>query len=478
MVLAPNQKPGVNKTVLPLSHLNHGQQKVRDMLQQQQAKPKPAPAKPAAGPAGTFEVCEICGGYVKDKMSLRVHFFYAHKIDMPIAIFNRPSPPMICDVCKQRFWTTQGITKHKNATGHMSGVSGPISVTKPAFQPQCWICFKECENLYNHLTRFHKLGSGECMALKRCMFCGIHHSGSKKDLEAHLAKAHGVMIKPQENKAKLAPKTAATTSTTSIKGGMVRNNFCVFCSVQFADNTQLTLHCLNSHATCSTCGMVVASQVNLKSHVCRAAQPKNCHVCGKKGITGSVFIRHMKTHTKKCSVHLKRLSTAEIAKATKRRKVESSDENGDVEIIAVETKPEPEPEDIVEIISEDESEKESEEPSKGKNSSDIKEESSEPKVIPDDNETNAEKNKDEDEEEKSKGEEEKIKDEKMECDEENIAKENTEDDDGSDLKGDNCDDKMDVESDKDNIQNNEMEEDKKDEGEESETIAISPEKKI
>jgi hypothetical protein len=34
---------------------------------------------------------------------------------------------------------------------------------------------------------------------------------------------------------------------------MVRNNFCVFCSAQFPDNTKLTLHCLSVHATCKKC---------------------------------------------------------------------------------------------------------------------------------------------------------------------------------------------------------------------------------
>ncbi|KAK3086648.1 hypothetical protein FSP39_021355 [Pinctada imbricata] len=42
-----------------------------------------------------FEVCEICGGYVKDKMSLRIHFFYAHKVDLAPHLFNRGLPPLV-----------------------------------------------------------------------------------------------------------------------------------------------------------------------------------------------------------------------------------------------------------------------------------------------------------------------------------------------------------------------------------------------
>ncbi len=29
-----------------------------------------------------FEVCEICGGFVKDRDSLHIHFFWAHKVEI------------------------------------------------------------------------------------------------------------------------------------------------------------------------------------------------------------------------------------------------------------------------------------------------------------------------------------------------------------------------------------------------------------
>jgi hypothetical protein len=69
-----------------------------------------------------FEVCEICGGYVKDRMSLRIHFFYAHKIEMPAHVFSKPLAPLFCNTCNERFWTSQGFAKHKTGVKHMQNM--------------------------------------------------------------------------------------------------------------------------------------------------------------------------------------------------------------------------------------------------------------------------------------------------------------------------------------------------------------------
>jgi len=293
-----------------------------------------------------FEVCEICGGYVKDKMSLRIHFFYAHKIDMPLSVFNRDLPPLICEVCKARYWTTQGLTKHKQATRH----NAPATCKNIQIGSMCWICHQKRDNLYTHLVKFHRLSTGECMAMKRCMFCG-HLENNRKALEIHMAAAHGVIIKAEaasnpaissnnpaissnnpaisSNYKQVGPQTvvvgptkAVVNTTTKTKGGqgLVRNNFCVFCSTQFSDNTQLTLHCLGSHATCSSCGMVVAKQSDLARHVCRTMLNKTCPICNARNLRPNFYTKHLATHLKKCSVRVKRLNLKDIQQANVRVK--------------------------------------------------------------------------------------------------------------------------------------------------------------
>ncbi|OWF55230.1 MOG interacting and ectopic P-granules protein 1-like [Mizuhopecten yessoensis] len=290
------------------------------------------PAKQTAGP--TFEVCEICGGYVKDRMSLRIHFFYAHKIDIPQHVFNRDVAPLLCEVCKSRFWTTQGLSKHRLATQHSAAAPKQPSVTITG-DNTCWICHQRQANLYTHLLQFHRLSTGECMMLKRCMFCGSL-STNRKDLEIHMAAAHGVLIKGANNPPSTparpppvkqpAPKTVVVGPKTSVtttggKGsGLVRNNFCVFCCKQFADNTQLTLHCLGTHATCSSCGMVVAQNSDLKTHVCRSGSVRNCPMCGVKNLKPNAYTRHISLfHLKKCVVRLKRMSQKQIKEATRKK---------------------------------------------------------------------------------------------------------------------------------------------------------------
>ncbi|XP_069112586.1 MOG interacting and ectopic P-granules protein 1-like [Argopecten irradians] len=318
----------VNQLLLQAKGANQKQQPVK------KAQPQPVkPVKPAGGP--TFEVCEICGGYVKDRMSLRIHFFYAHKIDIPQHVFNRDMAPLLCEVCKARFWTTQGLSKHRLATQHGAGTPKQSSVTTTG-DNVCWICHQRQGNLYTHLLQFHRLSTGECMMLKRCMFCGSQ-SNNRKDLEIHMAAAHGVLIKGANNapstaarpapaKQPAAPKTVVvgpktSVTTTSGKGsGLVRNNFCVFCCKQFPDNTQLTLHCLGTHATCSSCGMVVAKNSDLKTHVCRSGSVRNCPLCGVKNLKPNAYTRHISTfHLKKCFVRVKRLSQRQIREATRRK---------------------------------------------------------------------------------------------------------------------------------------------------------------
>lgn len=271
-----------------------------------------------------FEVCEICGGYVKDRMSLRIHFFYAHKIEMPAHVFSKPLAPLFCNICNERFWTSQGFTKHKTSAKHLNTVKQNASATN-----QCWICHQKPENLYSHLHKFHRLTTGECMALKRCMFCGTL-SQSRKELELHMAATHGVLIKGEESKGststpvssviKPQPQSSAATKNLSTvvtggSSGMVRNNFCVFCSSQFQDNTKLTLHCLSVHATCKKCGMVVNKMTDLARHVCKMSS-KTCNICGLKNLKPAGLLKHLESHTKPCSVALKRLSPSQINIAT------------------------------------------------------------------------------------------------------------------------------------------------------------------
>lgn len=89
----PKVRPGMTPVLVPMGPVNQSVamkphvptvgEMLRQQKQQQVVVNRPVAPKPSApsGQQAGFEVCEICGGYVKDRMSLQIHFFYAHKVD-------------------------------------------------------------------------------------------------------------------------------------------------------------------------------------------------------------------------------------------------------------------------------------------------------------------------------------------------------------------------------------------------------------
>lgn len=295
---------------------------VRQMIQQQkQNSPRPQ-GKEMSG----FEVCELCGGYVKDRQALRIHFYYAHKVEMPQTIFNRPCPPLTCDVCQSKFWTTQGLSKHKTTLRHYSHVANSARTPTPTHK--CFMCSRMVSNLFIHVEQTHGMTMKELVAMRKCIMCGIT-TPDRKQLEVHMSSAHGVLIKatdflgpekptpPSKSPVSIQPKpgTPVTTATPNKGKSMVRNNLCVFCQIQFADNIQLTMHCIKIHATCSACGMVVASSKHLQNHHCKKMM-RDCVICGLKKLAPDAYALHIKKHVKPCSVNVDKMSDKNV-KSTK-----------------------------------------------------------------------------------------------------------------------------------------------------------------
>ena len=309
---------------------------VRQMIQQKQSTPPGTPPlRPQSREMSGFEVCELCGGYVKDRQALRIHFYYAHKVEMPQTIFNRPAPPLTCDICQSKFWTTQGLSKHKSTLRHYAtSANSPRTATTAASNQKCFMCNRMVPNLFVHVEQSHGMSMKELVAMKKCIMCGIT-AVDRRQLEVHMSSTHGVLIKASDflgpdKSLLLANKTpgtaqpkpvtaaaaAAAAAATANKGkSMVRNNLCVFCQIQFADNIQLTMHCIKIHATCSACGMVVASSKHLQNHHCKKMM-RDCVICGLKKLAPDAYADHIKKHVKPCSVSVDKMSDQNV-KTTK-----------------------------------------------------------------------------------------------------------------------------------------------------------------
>lgn len=367
-------KPHTNVAIrqrLPLIRNPMTQQNVqRSMLQQQRPMPAlhrapllpqrptvpqqrlPGQPQKAVRPPGRemagFEVCELCGGYVKDRQALRIHFYYAHKVEMPQAIFNRPNPPLTCEVCKSHYWTTQGLAKHKSAQRHFVGATKPTPGLsgKIASEQECFMCMKLFPNLFVHFEKIHGMTMKDLVLVRKCIMCGLAAS-DYRSLETHLVNAHGVLIRVNDY---INDRNKVVKPSTAIIGGgknVGKINYCVFCQIQFPDNIQLTMHCIKVHATCDTCGMVVATSKHLSmGHSCRKAHiNRSCYICGTMVISQEKYAIHLRSHVKPCRVKLQNLNEEEIEAVKNKLKREykpavislDSDEDSDVEV--VETKP-------------------------------------------------------------------------------------------------------------------------------------------
>lgn len=275
-----------------------------------------------------FEICELCGGYVKDREALRIHFFYAHRVEMPALMFEKPCPPLFCDVCEKKFWTSQGLQKHRVSLKHYA---------KGSLSQVCILCGCLVSHLLNHMTDTHQLNLQDFLNQKRCIVCG-KVCQSRSETEIHMAASHGILVKRSNSnsmdaKVKLDEKGGGNSMAMATKTGtatpgssasqLVKGNYCVFCKVPFASNAELTQHCLLVHKACKKCGMVLPAEGSLGNHRCQISIPtvKACSVC-KKQILIQEFIKHVEEkHLKKCSIKLKRLNSEEINAEMKEKKL-------------------------------------------------------------------------------------------------------------------------------------------------------------
>lgn len=316
-----------------------------------QAPPQPQNQPPASTqPNNGFEVCEICGGYVKDRKALRIHFYYAHRIDMPFGVFERPQAPLYCATCFARFWTAQGLQKHIEV--HKNDMMGTTQ-TSNGVAGKCISCGHRVPNILMHMRMVHNRELRHYLAALMCIFCGNRFS-TKKEVEIHMGKMHGVLVKNSGgmDKPQMAaqgmPKTgqqpkpgtpaqktasdAASSKGGSTKGKMNRSSQCVLCNLSFSRNVDLTRHCMRVHHTCMKCGLVVVDRESLARHTClhSASGMRTCQICKESGFHPAYYIKHMRDkHLRKCSVVLRHIDRAVVE--TLKRPITISDSEDEEE---------------------------------------------------------------------------------------------------------------------------------------------------
>ena len=271
-----------------------------------------------ANDVSAFETCELCNGYVKDRNALRIHLFYAHKVEMPALMFEKPNPPLFCDVCDRKFWTSQGLQKHRVLLKHYA---------KGSLSQVCIVCGCQVTHLLNHMTNTHQINLQDFLNQKRCIVCGIVCQ-SRSGTEIHMASSHGILVKHSgTNSYDITKKCTTPQYNMPNKGGytpsptQTKGHYCMFCKVPFPTSMELNRHRLLAHKSCSRCSMVLPNAQALAHHKCqmRVLTKKVCKVC-KQQIPLSNFIRHVQErHLKKYKVSLKRVSSEQINSGIKEK---------------------------------------------------------------------------------------------------------------------------------------------------------------
>ena len=135
--------------------------------------------------------CEICGGFVKDRDSLRIHFYWAHKVDIAKEVFNAKSPNMSCDRCNFRCWTVAGMARHKGMA-HKDSAKNKDKVRTPFY---CTLCrptpeLLHTETFWLHMAAKHRIGPDSVFMQPQCVVCGVPNVGVPRALETHMLNVH------------------------------------------------------------------------------------------------------------------------------------------------------------------------------------------------------------------------------------------------------------------------------------------------
>ena len=118
-----------------------------------------------------YEICEICGGFVKDREALWIHFYSSHRIDMKKDIVINGNPAVRCSHCPDGFWTLCGLQRHKKSAHDIDAATDLTDKIVP-----CLVCGagKKATELIGHICSDHPEVIMKMFETMQCALCNIN----------------------------------------------------------------------------------------------------------------------------------------------------------------------------------------------------------------------------------------------------------------------------------------------------------------
>lgn len=296
-------------------------------------QPMPVGSHPKAPqpPSPRYEVCEICGGFVKDRSSLVVHMKVAHKVDVHPTCKDLPAPPIECGSCAERFWTVQSRSTHVSLLhGEAKDPSRPPS--SDAAISVCPLCKRtRLTDVMLHLAQQHRVTLLDMFLVRYCALC-LLELHSEKAFEDHMTTSHGSLYPSRGElfrsiRSLEQQRLSNSTRPSALLLALVNRNrqawkfkfnschnplqlfSCPICRCQFGSLDDLTCHFERVHShKCHRCEYRCGSASLLWRHFRKEHDStERCPVCDVQVEAGVAMVAHFEErHLTNCSVSLSR----------------------------------------------------------------------------------------------------------------------------------------------------------------------------
>nr|XP_027198138.1 MOG interacting and ectopic P-granules protein 1-like [Dermatophagoides pteronyssinus] len=189
-----NTSSNSKSSIISNKHHHHQQQ------QQQPNNLTVGAATVANNPKGSFVMCEICDGYIKDLEQLRTHMQWIHKVRIhPKMLASRP--PLNCQKCQWRFFTDQGLERHLLGSHGLVTSNMQEMVNRNEDGGRCTICGRVfTSKLVTHMNQAHKINLKPAHLSYKCTVCSATFNLYRL-FENHVYMVHSGSVKRNTNSA-------------------------------------------------------------------------------------------------------------------------------------------------------------------------------------------------------------------------------------------------------------------------------------